>query len=112
MKNHFQKIEAPSWTVIDDIFSTNNVVVMNLRKACNHPYLFNGAEPLFDGEYKLESHIIENSGKMIVLDKLLSKLKSQGDRVLVLYKLIHLLIVSDILSDDENDGYITRLYAF
>lgn len=31
---------------------TDSLVVVNLRKCCNHPYLFNGAEPLFDGEYK------------------------------------------------------------
>ena len=51
---------------------------MHLRKVCNHPYLFEGAEPgppYFDGE-----HLITNSGKMIVLDKLLGKLQVRGCR--------------------------------
>lgn len=36
-------------------------IVMQLRKCCNHPYLFQGAEPgppFFTGE-----HLIENSGE-------------------------------------------------
>ena len=28
-------------------------MIMQLRKCCNHPYLFDGAEPLFDGIYKM-----------------------------------------------------------
>ena len=37
-------------------------VIMSLRKCCNHPYLFQGAEPepFSEGE-----HIINNSGKSI-----------------------------------------------
>lgn len=45
---------------------------MQLRKACNHPYLFPDVEDKilpFLGE-----HLVENSGKMIVLDRLLKKL--------------------------------------
>jgi SNF2 family DNA or RNA helicase len=26
-------------------------VIMELRKCCNHPYLFDGAEPEFDGQF-------------------------------------------------------------
>jgi len=58
-------------------------VIMNLRKCCNHPYLFDGAEPMFDGEYKLGDHIINNSGKMVVLDKLLARLHRENSKVLV-----------------------------
>ena len=35
-------------------------IIMHLRKCCNHPYLFDGAEPMFDGEYVLGQHIIDN----------------------------------------------------
>jgi len=28
-------------------------VIMQLRKCCNHPYLFDGAEPLFDGKFEI-----------------------------------------------------------
>jgi SNF2 family DNA or RNA helicase len=56
-------------------------VLMQLRKCCNHPYLFDGMEagpPFLDG-----SHIWENSMKFKVLEVLLAKLFEQGDRVLI-----------------------------
>lgn len=69
-------------------------ILMQLRKVCNHPYLFHGAEPgppYFDGP-----HLWENSGKMVLLDKLLAKLKKNGDRVLIFSQMTRLL---DILED-------------
>ena len=60
---------------------------MNLRKCCDHPYLFDGAEPMFDGEFQIGDHIVENSGKMVLLDKLLAKLKKEGHKVLVSQKI-------------------------
>ncbi len=56
-------------------------VLMQLRKCCNHPYLFDGAEP--GPPYTTDLHLVVNSGKMAVLDKLLPKLKEQGDRFTV-----------------------------
>lgn len=47
-------------------------VLMQLRKACNHPYLFDGIEE--EGAPILGKHIIDASGKLRVLDKLLVKL--------------------------------------
>ena len=46
-------------------------LLMQLRKVCNHPYLFDGVEP--DGAEEYGEHIIENSGKMKFIDKLLFK---------------------------------------
>lgn len=36
-------------------------VVMQLRKCCNHPYLFQGAEP--GPPYTTGEHLVENSGR-------------------------------------------------
>jgi SWI/SNF-related matrix-associated actin-dependent regulator of chromatin subfamily A member 5 len=69
-------------------------IVMQLRKACNHPYLFDGAEP--GPPYVEGEHLITNSGKLVVLDKLLPKLKKQGSRVLIFSQMTRLL---DILED-------------
>ncbi|PKA62262.1 putative chromatin-remodeling complex ATPase chain [Apostasia shenzhenica] len=55
-------------------------IAMQLRKCCNHPYLFQGAEP----------------GKMVLLDKLLPKLKERDSRVLIFSQMTRLL---DILED-------------
>lgn len=69
-------------------------IVMQLRKVCNHPYLFDGVEDRSlppDGE-----HLIENCGKLRLLDKLLARLKQGGHRVLIFSQMTRLL---DILED-------------
>ena len=53
---------------------------MHLRKASNHPYLFDGAEP--GPPYTTDQHLVDNSGKMVVLDKLLNKLQAQGEIII------------------------------
>ncbi len=50
-------------------------ILMQLRKCCNHPYLFEGVEK--EGLPLLGEHLINVSGKMVVLDKLLAKLKGE-----------------------------------
>lgn len=69
-------------------------VAMQLRKVCNHPYLFDGVEegpPFKEGE-----HLVEKCGKMVVLDKLLTKLKRNKSRVLIFSQMTRML---DILED-------------
>ncbi|KAK1787712.1 hypothetical protein P4O66_015934 [Electrophorus voltai] len=50
-------------------------ILMQLRKCCNHPYLFDGAEP--GPPYTTDMHLVTNSGKMLALHKLLPKVKEQ-----------------------------------
>ncbi|KAJ2377751.1 chromatin remodeling complex Adenosinetriphosphatase, partial [Coemansia sp. RSA 2603] len=69
-------------------------IVMQLRKCCNHPYLFDGAEP--GPPYTTDEHLVYNAGKMVVLDKLLKRLKEQGSRVLIFSQMSRVL---DILED-------------
>lgn len=69
-------------------------IVMHLRKCTNHPYLFDGAEE--GPPYTTDQHIVQNCGKMIVLDKLLTKLRAQDSRVLIFSQMTRML---DILED-------------
>lgn len=69
-------------------------ILMQLRKCTNHPYLFDGAEP--GPPYTTDTHLVENCGKMHLLDKLLPKLQSQGSRVLIFSQMTRML---DILED-------------
>eukprot|EP00729_Bicosta_minor_P002669 gene2669-34000_t len=69
-------------------------IVLQLRKVCNHPYLFDKMEPgppWVDGP-----HLWLNSGKMVVLDKLLKKLQGNKSRVLIFSQMTRML---DIISD-------------
>ncbi|KAH7920364.1 hypothetical protein BV22DRAFT_1039935 [Leucogyrophana mollusca] len=69
-------------------------MVMQLRKVTCHPYLFDGAEP--GPPYTTDEHLIENSGKMLILDKLLQSMKAKGSRVLIFSQMSRVL---DILED-------------
>ena len=69
-------------------------IVMQLRKCCNHPYLFEGAEP--GPPYTTDEHLIFNAGKMLMLDKILVRMKKQGSRVLIFSQMSRVL---DILED-------------
>ena len=69
-------------------------IVMQLRKVTCHPYLFDGAEP--GPPYTTDEHLVENSGKMVILDKLLKNMKAKGSRVLIFSQMSRML---DILED-------------
>ena len=69
-------------------------IVMQLRKCCNHPYLFEGAEP--GPPYTTDEHLIYNAGKMLMLDKILTRMRKQGSRVLIFSQMSRVL---DILED-------------
>jgi chromodomain-helicase-DNA-binding protein 1 len=67
---------------------------VQLKKVSNHPYLFENAEDT-SAKDPLEA-LIRNSGKMILLDKLLVRLKETGHRVLIFSQMVRML---DILAD-------------
>lgn len=69
-------------------------ILMQLRKCTNHPYLFDGAEP--GPPYTTDEHLVYNSGKLAILDKLLPKLQEQGSRILIFSQMTRML---DILED-------------
>lgn len=69
-------------------------IVMQLRKCCGHPYLFEGLEDR--NLDPLGEHLVENCGKLVMVDKLLKKLKERGSRVLIFTQMTRVL---DILED-------------
>jgi superfamily II DNA/RNA helicase len=62
----------------------------------NHPYLFDGAEDRSKPIHEILRGLVMTSGKMVLLDKLLSRLKADGHRVLIFSQMVRLL---DIISD-------------
>jgi len=92
-------------------------IQMELRKCCNHPFLLDGVESRemekrheelrtngdFDNKSLDEQHEILNeygyvlsSGKMVLLDKLLPKLRREGHKVLIFSQFVKML---DVISD-------------
>ncbi|XP_031230793.1 chromodomain-helicase-DNA-binding protein 1-like [Mastomys coucha] len=68
-------------------------ILTQLRKCVDHPYLFDGVEP---EPFEVGEHLIEASGKLYLLDRLLAFLYSGGHRVLLFSQMTHML---DILQD-------------
>lgn len=55
-----------------------NNVLMQLRKCCNHPYLFEWPVDQ-SGTEVVDDILIEASGKLQLLDRILVNLKKEGD---------------------------------
>lgn len=71
-------------------------IVVELKKVSNHPYLFPGAAEKWMMGRKMTREdtlrgIIMNSGKMVLLDKLLQRLKHDGHRVLIFSQMVRML---------------------
>ncbi|KAK6456297.1 P-loop containing nucleoside triphosphate hydrolase protein [Scheffersomyces xylosifermentans] len=77
-------------------------VMSELKKASNHPYLFDGAEARVLAKAGSNSRdnilrgMIMSSGKMVLFEQLLTRLKKEGHRVLVFSQMVRML---DILGD-------------
>ncbi|KAM6033165.1 chromodomain-helicase-DNA-binding protein 3-like [Theristicus caerulescens] len=80
--------------------------MMDLKKCCNHPYLFPVAAmespKLPSGAYE-GGALIKASGKLLLLQKMLRKLKEQNHRVLIFSQMTKML---DLLEDFlDYEGY-------
>lgn len=75
-------------------------IVIELKKASNHPFMFQGVEDqILGGNTSKEDvlkALITSSGKVMLLDQLLTKMKKDGHRVLIFSQMVRML---DILSD-------------
>jgi chromodomain-helicase-DNA-binding protein 1 len=78
-------------------------IMMELKKASNHPFMFPPAEArLLDGCTRREDVLramITSSGKMMLLDQLLAKLRRDGHRVLIFSQMVKML---DLLGEYMN----------
>lgn len=52
-------------------------ILIQLRKVCNHPWLFDGQEP--DNMEDPGTEIVKASGKMVFVDKLLKRSIADGN---------------------------------
>uniref|UniRef100_A0A1Q3EX57 Putative snf2 family dna-dependent atpase n=1 Tax=Culex tarsalis TaxID=7177 RepID=A0A1Q3EX57_CULTA len=79
----------------DETFTsmTMGFLFMYLREVTIHPYLIPPADP---DSNSLGQHLVDSCSRMIVLDKLLTKLKARGSRVLLFSQFV---IMLNILED-------------
>ncbi|ORZ15715.1 SNF2 family N-terminal domain-domain-containing protein [Absidia repens] len=71
-------------------------LVMQLRKVCNHPFLFDWPVDPKTGSHVMDNDLAAQSGKVLLLDRLLTSLFDRGHKVLVFSQMTKML---DILED-------------
>ncbi|XP_075390482.1 lymphoid-specific helicase [Tenrec ecaudatus] len=71
-------------------------IMMLLRKCCNHPYLIEYPIDPVTQEFKIDEELVTNSGKFLILDRMLPELKSRDHKVLLFSQMTRML---DILMD-------------
>jgi len=81
-------------------------IMMDLKKCCNHPYLFPAAAQeaptTISGSYEIGA-LTRAAGKLVLLSKMLKKLQETNHRVLIFSQMTKML---DILEDYlEGEGY-------
>lgn len=109
---YYKNIIAKNYSALNAGASSGNQmnllnVMAELKKASNHPYLFPNAENKYNATLPPGTRsredvlrgLIMNSGKMVLLDKLLGRLHKDGHRVLIFSQMVRML---DILADYLN----------
>uniref|UniRef100_A0A4W6CQM9 Chromodomain helicase DNA binding protein 3 n=1 Tax=Lates calcarifer TaxID=8187 RepID=A0A4W6CQM9_LATCA len=109
-KKYYKLILTKNFEALNSKGGGNQVsllnIMMDLKKCCNHPYLFPvasmEAQKTPSGAYE-GSALTKASGKLLLLQKMLRKLKEQGHRVLVFSQMTKML---DLLEDFlDYEGY-------
>uniref|UniRef100_A0A915KAL9 Uncharacterized protein n=1 Tax=Romanomermis culicivorax TaxID=13658 RepID=A0A915KAL9_ROMCU len=121
-KKYYRAILERNFTYLSRGSSVPSLMntMMELRKCCNHPFLINGAEDQIiqelkssrkEDQEKIEEDqlyyqgMVQSSGKLVLIDKLLPRLRSSGHKVLVFSQMVRCL---DIL----EDYLIAKKYPF
>ncbi|KAG5421442.1 STH1 [Candida metapsilosis] len=73
-----------------------NNKIMQLRKICNHPFVFEEVETVLDSSKLTNDLIWRTSGKFELLDRILPKFKKSGHRVLMFFQMTQIM---DIMED-------------
>ncbi|XP_016434842.2 putative ATP-dependent DNA helicase CHR12 [Nicotiana tabacum] len=77
-------------------------LTMQLRKCCNHPYLFVGDT----SSYYRKEEIVRASGKFELLDRLLPKLRRAGHRVLLFSQMTRLMDILEVYLQLHDFKYL------
>ncbi|RKO95081.1 hypothetical protein CAUPRSCDRAFT_13157 [Caulochytrium protostelioides] len=73
-----------------------NNLVMQFRKICNHPYVFEEVENAVSPNRANDENLWRTAGKFELLDHILPKLKATGHRVLMFFQMTQIM---DIMED-------------
>lgn len=76
-----------------------NNTIMQLRKICNHPFVFEEVEAAINPGKRSDAQLFRTAGKFELLDRMLAKLCASGHRTLIFFQMTHIMtIMEDLLS--------------
>ena len=83
-----------------------NNKVMQLKKICNHPFVFDEVEMAINPHGKINDLIWRTSGKFELLDRILPKLKASGHRVLIFFQMTTVMTIFEDFLGDRGLKYL------
>lgn len=84
-------------------------LVMQLRKVCNHPFLFDWPLDPKTAQPVISNELAAQSGKILLLDRLLTSLFDRGHKVLVFSQMTKMLNILDDWATDLKHWPVCRL---
>lgn len=99
------------WAIRHATKKVNNMrlqnMIMQLRKVSSHPFLFDWPRDMTTGEYVINEDLVNASGKMLLLNRLLDALFERGHKVLIFSQFATML---DVIQDWATEYKKWRLY--
>lgn len=86
--------------------------VMQLRKVCSHPFLFEWPIDLHTHDEVVNDELVNASGKMLVLNRLLDELFRRDHKVLIFSQFTTMLNIIEVSFLSQNDVSDIRLNSF
>ena len=78
-------------------------VIMQLRKVCQHPFLFHWPRDARTRQPVLGDELVAASGKMMVLERLLDALFARGHKVLLFSQFTTMLDIIEVRRASRRD---------
>lgn len=83
-----------------------NNTIMQLRKLCNHPFVFEEVERLVNPSHTNNPLLFRTSGKFHLLQRMLSKLKTAGHRILIFFQMTTVMTIMEDFLTMEGHSYL------
>ncbi|KAI8997113.1 SNF2 family N-terminal domain-containing protein [Pilobolus umbonatus] len=83
-----------------------NNAIMQLRKICNHPFVFEEVESLVNPSGLSNDLLYRTSGKFELLDRMLPKLQATGHRVLIFFQMTQVMSIMEDFLNYKGFSYL------
>ncbi|KAL7317190.1 ATP-dependent DNA helicase Snf21 [Mucor circinelloides] len=83
-----------------------NNTIMQLRKICNHPFVFEEVESLVNPSGMSNDLLFRTSGKFELLDRMLPKLQQTGHRVLIFFQMTQVMSIMEDFLNYKGFSYL------